>query len=334
MWLIIKSSLDLLVPVDISFLHVSFVFFNEVGPVFFVIVEVEHQVLQSGAHFDQLLERGSHDKVDEAQLRFGHVGRVSVAELGHLKFVDLLQVALSEELKEQQINPNFVSPKYFRRVWDIAEVKEKVEEHKFVFFVGQGKRGSCQIVLYLGQAPEMETHIRCQYKINHKPSDPREVVLCHLTSPIIARLQHQLKWRRDMVVFQNGNVIVSNRLWVQYLGEKYVVDPWMLEVVDCSWGQDSQVFKLVKLRNLPKPACGEIVIDRLNKVRCVRFVMVRHLLIASSYGLSKAFKLGNVDTRYFKAPGLGHTEAKHWFKLFTLRQYWEVKYIEIIVIVF
>jgi hypothetical protein len=63
-----------------------------------------------------LLERGSHDEVDEAQLRFGHVGRVSVAELGHLKFVDLLQVALSEELKEQQIDPNFVSPKYFRRV--------------------------------------------------------------------------------------------------------------------------------------------------------------------------------------------------------------------------
>jgi hypothetical protein len=137
-----------------------------------------------------LLEWGFHDEVDKAQLGFGHVGRVPVAELGHLKFVDLLQVALSEELKEQQVDPNFVGLKYFCGVWDIAEVEEKVEDHEFVFFVGQSKSGSCQIVLYLGQAPEMETHIRGQYKINHKLSNPRKVVLCHLASPIITRLQH------------------------------------------------------------------------------------------------------------------------------------------------
>ena len=74
-----------------------------------------------------------HDKIDETDLTFRDISRNSVAELLYWKSVYFFEIALSEELNEEQICPVAAQTEVFGWVRNVGQVKHELYEKFLVF---------------------------------------------------------------------------------------------------------------------------------------------------------------------------------------------------------
>ena len=90
-----------LVPVFLLF----FVFFEELGPLFFVSLAGLLTDVQLWEYLNHGNETGQHNKVDEANLTLGDICDDSIVEWVNLELMDLLEIALSEKFDEKEVTP-------------------------------------------------------------------------------------------------------------------------------------------------------------------------------------------------------------------------------------
>ena len=103
----------------VSILLLCLVLVEHARPVLLVILELGLQVGQIGEDFADGDEARFYYEVDEADLALRHVRGRPVVELADGELVRLLQVALLEELHEDEVGPEAAQMPGFGRVGDV-----------------------------------------------------------------------------------------------------------------------------------------------------------------------------------------------------------------------
>ncbi len=92
--------------------------------------------------------------------------------------------------------------------------------------------------------------------------------------------EHYLECSSDVVVFQNGLVIVADSDGVLHLDKENIVDAWMFKVVDTGCSKQGKVFVFIYFSFHSKLSVNKEVIYCLAQIRPVGFVVVGDIFIA------------------------------------------------------
>ena len=69
-------------------------------PIILVLLKPTFDKIKIGKQFEDSLEGGLYDDINETKLGFSQIGRIPVIEHTHRELIDLLQVTLSKEFNE------------------------------------------------------------------------------------------------------------------------------------------------------------------------------------------------------------------------------------------
>lgn len=152
----------------------------------------------------------------------------------------------------------------------------------------------------------MQGHVCRQHAVDHERAYALEVIRVKLESPIIFRVaEHHLKARSDVVILQDTLIVVPSGDRVLDPLQKDVINAWVLEVMYCRRGENSQVLIRVKIENLAEAASGQKEVQRLAEVTAVRLVVVGYVLVACLDPGDKVQHLLGVHRRVEYAFSLG-----------------------------
>ena len=170
---------------------------------------------QLGEHLDHRHETRQHDKVDEADLALCNVRHGAVVQGVHLELVHFLQVALSEELHEEQVAPQTAQLPLFSRVADVRKMEHELNEKFFVLAINLIKVEVAIDIrdgLHLAQLDEMLRHVRRQHRLNDDVPAALEILAIHVDGPV-ARLVfgHEREGSGQMVILQHADIVVPHR---------------------------------------------------------------------------------------------------------------------------
>lgn len=93
--------------------------------------------------------------------------------------------------------------------------------------------------------------------------------------------EHYLECCCNMVVFQNGLVIVADSDGVLHLDKEHIVDAWMFKVMNTGCSKQGEVFVFINFSFHSQLSVNKEVIYCLAQIRPVSFVVVCDIFIAS-----------------------------------------------------
>ena len=158
-------------------------------------------MLQQGEHLHDLRVGRLDDEIDEADLTLGDVGRLAVVELAHWESMNFLEVALREELNEEQIAPEAAQSPRLRRVRDVGQMEHELDEEFFVFALHGVEVVVDEATAQRAQLNEVLRHVRRQHRLDYHMSHALELVTRHLRCPVTLRvILHQLKRGCQVVI--------------------------------------------------------------------------------------------------------------------------------------
>ena len=216
----------------IAILLFRLVFVKHARPVRFVVFELRLQEDQIGEDFTDRYETRFYYKIDEADLAFGHVGGRPVIELADGELVGFFEVALLEELNEDEIGPEAAQVPGFGRVGDVRQVEREFDKQLFVFDLDWIKVFVSHSAVQVAQLGEVLAHVGRQHSLNDDLAHALKVSSVHLLLPAAALIfRHQLEGGSQVMVLQHTVIIVPHRNLIVHTHQEGIVDPWMLKIM-------------------------------------------------------------------------------------------------------
>ena len=127
------------------------------------------------------------DEVDKANLTLGDVRRPPIIELTHRELMHLLEVALGEELDEEEIGPEAAQVPWLCRIRNVRQVEHELDEDilacqlgRVQVFVLHARRDITQLGKVLG-------HVSSEHCLDYKAPDALVLFLAHVNSPVAVR---------------------------------------------------------------------------------------------------------------------------------------------------
>mmetsp|Transcript_47754 Transcript_47754/g.136389 ORF Transcript_47754/g.136389 Transcript_47754/m.136389 type:complete len:542 (+) Transcript_47754:117-1742(+) len=264
-----------------------------------VVVQPLLAGLQGRQPLHGLLGQGHHKELEEAQLGVGQVHGLAVIERLHGQTQGLLEVALQEELLEEERGPVLAQPPGLHGVGDVGEVKEggphelaHVWGRQDVHHLGRGAGLPVAEVRLHGHVQGLRVDLHGHLELLHhgevvlvvRAQDGVDADLARLAvgerrqprEDLVARAVRELEEPRAVHVFQWRLVVVPDRQLVGRLDEEGVVEPRMPYVVPD--GTDHQREALMDAEEVLRAGHGEAAEQREGHVGRVDPAVVADLL--------------------------------------------------------
>ena len=146
----------------VSVLPLRLVLVKHSCPVRFIILKLLLKVCQLREDFAYCDETRLDDEVYEADLTLGNVCSHAVKELTDGELMLLFQVALLEELHEDEISPELAEVPGLRRVRYVGQVEHETDEQFFVLRLRRVKLLVPHSTVQVAQLREVLCHVRRQ----------------------------------------------------------------------------------------------------------------------------------------------------------------------------
>ena len=163
-------------------------------PVRLIILKLLLEVCQLREDFAYCDETRLDDEVYEADLTLGNVCSHAIEELTDRELVLLFQVALLEELYEDEIGPELAEGPGLRRVRYVGQVEHETDEQFFVLRFCRVELLVPHPTVQVAQLGEVLRHVRRQHCLNDHLAYTLEVSTRHFLLPVATLVfRHQLE---------------------------------------------------------------------------------------------------------------------------------------------
>uniref|UniRef100_A0A182QNQ4 Uncharacterized protein n=1 Tax=Anopheles farauti TaxID=69004 RepID=A0A182QNQ4_9DIPT len=222
--------------------------------------DLEHVRAHGHARFD--------DKFDKPNLRLGDERVVPVAQRAERQTELPLEVALPEELLQQQHRPLVMDVPALGRVRDITTVQHERQRLRLVHL----RFGQRQQVAHVLQLLKVEGHVGREHHVDDERAQLAVLVARQVLQHVAVVLLEHAERRTDVVVLEHGPVVVEHRGVRAGHHVEVVGRPRVLVVVDerCQQrGEDLQIGQPMHQAGL-----AEHVVYGLCDIRGVQIVVV------------------------------------------------------------
>ena len=178
----------------VSILPLGLVLVKHSCPVRLIILKLLLKVCQLREDFAYCDETRLDDEVYEADLTLGNVCSHAVEELTDGELMLLFQVALLEELHEDEISPELAEVPGLRRVRYVGQVEHETDEQFFVLRLRRVKLLVPHPTVQVAQLCEVLRHVRRQNCLDDHLAYALEVSSRHFLLPVATLVFcHQLE---------------------------------------------------------------------------------------------------------------------------------------------
>ena len=178
----------------VSILLLSLILVKLTCPMRLIILQLLLKICQLREDFAYCNEAWLDDEVYEADLTLGNVCSHAIEELTDRELVLLFQVALLEELYEDEIGPELAEGPGLRRVRYVRQVEHETDKQ---FFVLRFRRIELLVphpTVQVAQLGEVLRHVRRQHCLNDHLAYTLEVSTRHFLLPVATLVfRHQLE---------------------------------------------------------------------------------------------------------------------------------------------
>ena len=150
--------------------------------------------------------------------------------------MNLLEVALSEELHEEQVAPQHAQLPLLCRVRDVSQMEHELNEKLFVLALDIAKVEVATIAVYYGfdlaKFDEMLGHVCREHGLDDYMAAPLKVFTRHVDCPVAGLdVGHEREGCRQMMIFQHAAVVVPHCNLIIHVDEEDISDTGVLVVV-------------------------------------------------------------------------------------------------------
>ena len=178
----------------VSILPLHLILVEHTCPVRLIILKLLLEVRQFREDFAYCDETWLDDEVYEADLTLGNVCSDAIEELTDGELVLLFQIALLEELHEDEISPELAEVPGLCRVRYVGQVEHETDEQFFVLRFRRVKLLVPHPTVQVAQLGEVLRHVRRQHCLNDHLAHALEVSTRHFLLPVATLVfRHQLE---------------------------------------------------------------------------------------------------------------------------------------------
>ena len=306
------------------------VLFEQSCPLLLVRFQVEDQALQVWECFHDLRVGWLYDEVDETDLTLCDVCRFSFEELADLESILFFQIALHEELYEEQVRPQAAQVPGLRWVRDIGKMEHELDEELFVLsiswieiFIGCARADLSKLHKVLG-------HVCCQHSLDYDMASTFIVLCGHVNRPVtLGVLFHDLERRSQVMVLQHASIVVPDCLFIIHIDKEDGVDTRMVVIVQGSGYQAACLLQVVKLKEVFQATFDREVVESLADISRVRLVVISDALVSHCQSLYEVDEIVEVKPVVSNEVMSRQDKRKHCLQLVTSCQLTKLEDVEV-----